>query len=313
MSNVICALIFGKNYAEDDEDFCDALRAVKLIADFDLTAPVNYVALLRLLPNKALTNLKRGIELRDKILDKVLTEHRDTFDPSNLRDFTDFVLSESMKEGDENERRIVKHVNLRLMLSDLFLAGIETTTTALRWSLAYLTAYPEVQQRVAEERRRVIGDRRPRLSDRGTLHYFEAVIQEVLRMSSVAPLSVPHKTIRNTACGGHRIPAGTQVWYNVWGINHDEKEWDEPHRFEPERFLDRDGKLLRSNDQSFLPFGAGRRVCIGEALARMEIFVLLSSILERYEVVPDGSPPDLEGDFSVVLQPKPYKIKLKRW
>ena len=252
--------------------------------------------------------------MRDYILDKALKEHKETYDPENLRDFTDFILCEVEKQGKEDQamKKCVDDVNLRLILSDLFLAGIETTTTVLSWCFAYLAACPDVQKKIAEERKEVLDDRMPRLSDRGSLHYFEAVIQEALRMGSVAPLSVPHKTIQNTDCGGHKIPAGTQIWYNVWGIHHDEKQWDEPFSFKPERFIDETGKLMRTTDQSFVPFGAGRRVCIGEALARMEIFVFLSNILYRYDIVADGEAPVLEGEFSVVLKPKPFKIKLKQ-
>ena len=311
---MICAIIFGKRYSEDEGDFLYILNSIKLIADFDLTAPVNYLELLRLLPNASLTDLKRGLEMRDYVLDKALKDHRETYDPDNLRDFTDFILSEFEKQSkeDRSTRDCIDDINLQQILSDLFLAGIETTTTTLTWCFAFLARYPDVQDRVAEERRKILGDRMPVLSDRGSLHYFEAVIQEVLRMVSVAPLAVPHKALHSIEYGGRKIPAGTQIWYNSWALHNDEREWNEPSCFTPERFLDEQGRLMRTTDQSFLPFGAGRRVCIGEALARMELFVFLSSILYRYEILPDVELPDLDGEFSIVLKPKRFKVKLKK-
>ena len=310
--NVICAIIFGKRYSEEDGEFQYILSSIKMIANFDLTHPVNYLPILRLLPNSSLANLKRGIEMRDSVLAKVLKEHKETFDPENLRDFTDFILSELKKQEleDKTAQNLVDDVNLQQILSDLFMAGIETTTTSLTWCFGYLARYPDVQKRIAQERKQIIGDRMPRLSDRGNLHYFEAAIQEVLRMGSVAPLAIPHKTLHNTECNGHKIPAGAQVWYNVWSLHYTGKEWKEPHCFKPERFLDEEGRLMRTTDQSFLPFGAGRRVCIGEALARMELFVFLSNILYRYDILPDSDLPDLDGEFGVALKPKPFKIKL---
>ena len=280
----------------------------------NVTSPVNYVKFLRLFPNSVLAELKHGIELRDQILDNVLREHRETYDPENLRDFTDFVLRELDRQGKDDHLMLksIDDENLRQILSDLFVAGTETTTTVLTWCFLFLAAYPGVQKVIAKEREKVLGDRMPRLSDRGSLHYFEAVIHEALRMSSVAPLALPHKTIKNTECAGHKIPAGTQIWYNIWGIHHDEKYWDEPFSFKPERFIDENGKLIRTTDQSFVPFGAGRRSCIGEALARMEIFIFLSNILYRYDIVADGEPPDLEGEFYIVVKPKPFKIKLEQ-
>ena len=269
---------------------------------------------LRLLPNKILSNLKRGIEMRDYVLDKALKDHKETFDPDNLRDFTDFILSEFQKQGreDKSMRNCIDDINLQQILSDLFLAGMETTTTTLRWSFAFLSRCPDIQERVAEERKNILGDRMPGLSDRGSLPYFEAVIQETLRMASVAPLAIPHKTQQSIECSGHKIPAETQVWYNIWALHNDKKEWNEPSRFKPERFLDEQGRFKRTTDQSFMPFGAGRRVCIGEALARMELFVFLSNILYRYEILPDEEFADMEPEFAIVLKPNPFKIKLKK-
>jgi len=310
--NVICAIIFGKRYSDDDEEFQRILNAITLIFSFDMSAPVSHIPLLKYLPSSALADLKRGIEMRDNILARVVTEHKECFDPETLRDFTDFIISETKKQAleDKTMQNLVDDVNLQQILSDLFMAGVETTATMLTWTFAFLATYPDVQRRVAEERRKIIGDRMPRLSDRGSLPYFEAMILEALRMGSVAALAIPHKALQNTECGGHKIPAGTQIWYNIWALHYDEKEWKEPLRFNPERFLDKEGKLVRTTDQSFLPFGAGRRVCIGEALARMELFVFLSNILWKYDIAPDGELPDLDGVMSLVLKPKPFKVKL---
>jgi len=311
VANVVCAIIFGKRYSDDDPGFQYILEAIKLISSFDPAAPVSHVAFLRLLPNASVSNLKRGIEMRDNVLAKVLKEHKETYDPGNLRDFTDFILSEAKKqELEDKAENLIDDINLQQILSDLFTAGFETTTTALTWCFAILARYPDVQKRVAEERRKLIGDRMPRLNDRGDLHYFEAVIQETLRMGSVSPTTVPHKTLHDTECNGHKIPAGTEVWYNLWSLHYDEKEWNEPYSFRPERFLDSEGKFMRATNQSFLPFGAGRRVCIGEALARMELFTFLSSILYRYNIVPDGGLPVLDGAPAMILKPRPFKIKL---
>jgi len=317
VTNVICAIIFGRRYSIDHSEFQCIRHSINMIFSFDFTAPVNYLPILTLFPNSSLDAFKRGLELKDNFLDKVLKEHKESFDPEHLRDFTDFILSElkKLELEDESAQHLVDDINLQQILSDLLVAGVETTTTMLTWSTAYLARYPEVQSRIAEERKKVLGDRMPRLSDRGSLHYFEAVIQESLRMGTVAALAIPHKTIHNTECNGYKIPAGTKVWYNVWSMHHDETKWREPYCFMPQRFLDSEGKLMRTTDQSFLPFGSGRRVCIGEALARMELFMFLSNILYRYELVPDSDLPRLDGEdgeLGLVFKPKPFKIKLNR-
>jgi len=105
VANVVCAIIFGKRYSDDDPGFQYILEAIKLISSFDPAAPVSHVAFLRLLPNASVSNLKRGIEMRDNVLAKVLKEHKETYDPGNLRDFTDFILSEVKKQELEDKAK----------------------------------------------------------------------------------------------------------------------------------------------------------------------------------------------------------------
>lgn len=112
--------------------------------------------------------------------------------------------------------------------------------------------------------------------------------------------------------GGQSIPQGTQIFFNHWAFHYDEREWDEPNTFKPERFLDSDGNYVHGMNISFLPFGAGRRVCVGEAMAKLELFVFISHILYRYEIraAEAEAKPEVEGTLGVVLRPKPYKIQL---
>ena len=312
MTNLIGAILFGKRYKLDDGEFKEVLHFSYLIGKFDLTAAVNFISWLRYFPNKPLSDLKRGVLKRDHFLDAKLQEHRETFDVNNPRDFTDLVLyMQDLERTEGSSTANVNDVNLEQIMSDLFLAGVETTTTTLRWSLLYLAAWPEIQMRIAEERKEKLGTRRPCLKDRGNLPYFEAVVHEIMRMSSVAPLGVPHKTMSDTICKGQEIPAGTQIWFNIWAMHNDENQWKEPDTFRPERFLDETGNLIIGAKKSYLPFGAGRRVCLGEALAKMELFMFLSSILYRYVVIKgEGESSDLEGIVGVINMPKPFKVKL---
>ncbi|XP_029282911.1 steroid 17-alpha-hydroxylase/17,20 lyase-like [Cottoperca gobio] len=108
--------------------------------------------------------------------------------------------------------------------------------------------------------------------------------------------------------GGHSVSRGTRVLVNMWSIHHDPAQWDKPDLFNPDRFLDDQGQ--RVTPSFFLPFGAGPRVCVGESLARLELFLFLSSLLQRMSFrQPDGAPPpNLQGRLGVVLQPLPYKL-----
>uniref|UniRef100_A0A3Q3J625 Uncharacterized protein n=2 Tax=Monopterus albus TaxID=43700 RepID=A0A3Q3J625_MONAL len=148
------------------------------------------------------------------------------------------------------------------------------------------------------------------LSDRASLPYLEATIREVLRIRPVAPLLIPRVTLSDTSLGDFIVRKGTHVIINMWSLHHDEKEWENPELFDPGRFLNSDGTGLITPSPSYLPFGAGIRVCLGEALAKMEVFLFLSWILQRFtlSVPPGHSVPSLEGKFGVVLQPAKYKV-----
>ena len=314
--NIICSIIFGNRYRIDDPEFLDIVRHGKLITQgMDNASAVAFIPWLRFFPNEGISKLKEGVAIRDAILSRKLREHRETLDPNNLRDFTDALINELSKETDADSKvqKLLTDMNMEMILADLFVAGAETTTTTLHWSIAYLVTWPEVQQKIAEERKRVIGDRQPCLKDRGNLPYFEATIQEVMRLSSLVPLGVPHKTTCDTTFGGQRVPKGTQVWFNQWALHYDEREWTNPELFKPERWLEADGNLVHGKNKSFLPFGAGRRVCIGEALAKVELFLFLANILYRYEIkqAPEGSP-NLEGMLAITYSPKPYRVILKK-
>ena len=110
---------------------------------------------------------------------------------------------------------------------------------------------------------------------------------------------------------GKNIPKDTQLFINHWAFHYDEREWTDATAFKPERFLDSDGNFVHGMNTSFLPFGAGRRVCVGEAMAKLELFLFISHILYRYEltIAQDEPRPDMEGILGVVLAPKPYKLQ----
>eukprot|EP00112_Aurelia_sp_Birch-Aquarium-sp1_P000590 Seg1056.8 transcript_id=Seg1056.8/GoldUCD/mRNA.D3Y31 product="Steroid 17-alpha-hydroxylase/17 20 lyase" protein_id=Seg1056.8/GoldUCD/D3Y31 len=314
--NIICAIVFGKRYEIEDEEFRTVVEIDhRLAKSADFTGAIMFIPWLRFLPNEQFSCFKKGVAMRDEFLHKKLQEHRETFDENNIRDFTDSLLKQFAKEESEDSkiRKYMDETNLEQIVSDLFLAGSETTTNSLHWALLYFATWPKVQAKIADERKQRIGNRQPRLRDRGNLPYFEATIQEIFRLSSIV-LLIPHKTIRETKIDGHAIPKGTQILINLWALHHDEREWDEPTEFKPERFLDADGNFVHGMKKSLLPFGAGRRGCLGESLAKMEIFMFLSSILYRYEIhQPEGEEPaDLEGIISIFNSPKPYKIQLKK-
>ena len=221
------------------------------------------------------------------------------------------------QEEDGKISKLLTEDHLVMIINDVFNAGIQSTTGTLLWLLAYMVNYPEIQARIHAEMEEVIGrDRKPCLDDRGNLPYLESTVAEILRIATTTPLSIPHKSTRESTLGGYNIPKDTMMMTNLWAIHHDPEEWEKPDVFQPERFLDAKGKFSASGPlgfRSYLPFSAGRRVCLGESLAKTDLFLVSARLLRQFtfECAPGKPLPDLEGHPGVVLVPKSYEISIK--
>ncbi|CAJ0952443.1 unnamed protein product [Ranitomeya imitator] len=319
VTNVVCALCFNTRYSRGDEEFKTMLSYSKGIVDtVAKDSLVDIFPWLQIFPNKDLDVLRQSVATRDQLLEKKLKEHEAAFCSESVKDLLDALLKAKLSVENNNSNTShdvgLTEDHILMTVGDIFGAGVETTSTVLRWAIVYLLHYPEVQKKIQEELDMGVGfGRHPQLSDRKILHYLEATIAEVLRIRPVSPLLIPHVAMKDTSIGEYTIPKEARVVINLWSLHHDEKEWLNPEDFKPDRFLDENGHRLYSPSQSYLPFGAGIRVCLGEALAKMEIFLFLSWILQRFTLeVPEGDPlPNLEGKFGVVLQVKPFKVNAK--
>ena len=140
------------------------------------------------------------------------------------------------------------------------------------------------------------------------LPYTESVIMETMRFSSLVPM-VAHTATENVTLAGHYIPKDTGVFANLYAIHHSAEIWGDPENFRPERFLEKDGSCSGKHEY-LIPFAVGKRVCLGESLARNELFLFLTSVFQNFEVTWDqsGPKPGLEGVDGAVVGPKPHKL-----
>ncbi|XP_031607454.2 cytochrome P450 2K4-like isoform X3 [Oreochromis aureus] len=200
--------------------------------------------------------------------------------------------------------------NLLITVMNLFAAGTETTSTTLRWGLLLMAKYPKIQDEVQEELRRVIGDRQVQVADRKNLPFTDAVIHETQRLSSILPTALPHKTTRDITFQGHFIEKGTTVFPLLISVLHDPNEWERPHSFYPAHFLDKEKKFVKRD--AFIPFSAGRRICLGESLARMELFLFFTTLLQHFRFTPAPGVSEDELDLTpavgFTLSPSIHKL-----
>lgn len=150
--------------------------------------------------------------------------------------------------------------------------------------------------------------RHPEMADQARMPFTNAVIHDVQRFADILPLGVPHKTSRDIEVQGFLIPKGTTLIINLSSVLKDETVWEKPLRFHPEHFLDAQGNFVKH--EAFMPFSAGRRACLGEPLARMELFLFFTCLLQRFSFsVPAGQPrPSDHGVFGALTTPRPYQL-----
>ncbi|CAL5432788.1 unnamed protein product [Camellia sinensis] len=181
--------------------------------------------------------------------------------------------------------------------------GTETTSNAIEFSMAEMMNKPEVMKKAQEELETVVGkDSIVEESHINKLPYLQAILKEVLRLHPVLPLMVPHCPSQTCIIGGYTIPKGARVFINVWAIHRDPSIWENPLEFRPERFLD--GKWgYRGADFNYFPFGSGRRMCAGIAMAERMFLFSLASILHSFDwKLPEGEKLDLSEKFGIVLK-----------
>ncbi|XP_022080018.1 cytochrome P450 2J6-like [Acanthaster planci] len=315
VSNVICSVVFGRRFEYTDSRFKRLLEILnelfELIGAGGVIQFVPIFAKMRFLPLvKQLIHTNLSF---DEVLYQLLYNRNgqqgDVDFNENPRDFAGAFIKEMCDKENQGVQTYMTPSSMQYTFGDLFGAGTETTSTTLRWALLFMVGYPEIQSQVQKEIDSVVGrNRLPRLSDKSELAYVEAVLSEVQRMGDIVSLGVPHKCIEDTTLRGYHIPKGSLIVANMWSVHHDPVEWPNPSEFRPERFLDDEGKLVRRD--KLIPFGIGRRVCLGEHLARMELYIMFTCLAHQFHFqTPEGAGlVSFEALQGITHAPAPFEI-----
>nr|P56592.2 RecName: Full=Cytochrome P450 1A2; AltName: Full=CYPIA2; AltName: Full=Cholesterol 25-hydroxylase; AltName: Full=Cytochrome P450-D2; AltName: Full=DAH2; AltName: Full=Hydroperoxy icosatetraenoate dehydratase [Canis lupus familiaris] len=305
VANVIGAMCFGHHFSQRSEEMLPLLMSS---SDFVETVssgnPLDFFPILQYMPNSALQRFKNFNQTFVQSLQKIVQEHYQDFDERSVQDITGALLKHNEKSSRASDGHIPQEKIVNL-INDIFGAGFDTVTTAISWSLMYLVANPEIQRQIQKELDTVIGRaRQPRLSDRPQLPLMEAFILEIFRHTSFVPFTIPHSTTKDTTLKGFYIPKECCVFINQWQVNHDQQVWGDPFAFRPERFLTADGTTINKTlSEKVMLFGMGKRRCIGEVLAKWEIFLFLAILLQRLEFsVPAGVKVDLTPIYGLTMK-----------
>ncbi|KAM9839467.1 cytochrome P450 2F2-like [Aulostomus maculatus] len=311
-SNIICQVLFGVRF-DYDEDFIKVVvqcfKENSKIANGPWAVLYDSFPLIRNLPLPFIQAF-RNIETCKKLVTHQITQHKETRVPGQPRDFLDCYLDELDKRScDETS---FSEARLTMFVLDLHFAGTDTTSNTLLTGFLYFMTHPHVQERCQREVDRVLGNKeRASFDDRHNMPYIQAVIHEIQRIANTVPLSVPHCTTTDTQLAGYSLPRGTVIIQNLNSVLNEEGQWKFPHEFNPENFLNEQGEFVKP--EAFMPFSAGPRMCLGEGLARMELFLIVVTLLRKFKFIwpEDAGQPDYKPVYGVTLSPKPYRMKVQ--
>ncbi|KAF3784277.1 3-9-dihydroxypterocarpan 6A-monooxygenase [Nymphaea thermarum] len=235
----------------------------------------------------------------DGIFDSMIKKRLEKREKGN--DFLGFLLK--MKE-EGNEKTPLTTTQIKGALIDMVVGGTDTTSDTVEWAMTELLKNPEVMRKAQQEIEEAVGrDQHVEESHLTKLPYLSAVLKEVLRLHPTLPLLVPHSPSSPSKVAGLDIPVGTRVMINVWSIHRDPKYWDHPSVFDPERFLREPDLDFSGRDFHYLPFGSGRRICVGIVLAERMMLLILASLIHSFDWhVVGGEKIDTAEKFGIVLK-----------
>uniref|UniRef100_A0A8B9YE00 Unspecific monooxygenase n=1 Tax=Bos mutus grunniens TaxID=30521 RepID=A0A8B9YE00_BOSMU len=312
MANVVYTLCFGKMYDHSDEEF---LRIVK--TDHDLLKassaanPADFIPYFRYLPLRIINAPQEFYHARNQafILYYLLLFSLFILYQDHIQDITDALISACHNKYAVAKITILNDDEIISTVSDLIGAGFEIISTCIYWSFLYLIYYPEIQVKIQEEINGNTGMKSPRFEDRKILPYTEAFINEIFRHTSFLPFTIPHCTTADTTLNGCFIPRKTCTFINMYQVNHEETIWDNPNLLRPERFLNENRELNKNLIEKIFIFGMGIQKCLREKVARNEVFVFITTVLQQLTLKKCPVVKlDLTPTYGLVMKPKPYQL-----
>ncbi|KAL4234972.1 Cytochrome P450 1A1 [Mactra antiquata] len=246
-----------------------------------------------------------------KTREPMIKEHIETFSPDKQpMDILDSLLAVDIEHVGNPD---ITSDRLLGTLADLQGAGFDTTNKTLQFLILHMTKYPDIQRKVQNEIDDVVGNRtHVTLKDKERLVFTEATILESMRMKAVVPLALPRRALQDTQLKGYKISKGTVLFFNLHSALYDEEIWGDPDNFRPSRFLDDNNKIDLKLSSRVISFSLGRRRCVGETLAKMEIFIMFANMMQKCSLMkPEAEVLDEESVPGLVYSPKPFKVIVK--
>jgi cytochrome P450 len=286
-ASVVSIIGFGRRVSSiDDPIITEVIAVMQKAADLNVPGksfPMLFETFpfLAKLPPKLFPILFQGLgrRKRGQQFFHALAEEAHLRDPDSPC-YANQLFDEAPKYG-------LRQDEIAALAGNLFGAGSDTSSSTLITFVLACCAFPEILQKAWEELDRVVGHHRsPTWDDEPELVYTKALVKEVFRWRSVAIIGgQPHAPVSDDTWNGYIIPKGTWTQGNVWAIHHNDREFPNPDKFDPDRYL-KDSPKARpfSNDRGYMTFGWGRRVCSGQGLAEQGTFITVARLLWAFNI-----------------------------
>ncbi|XP_077971650.1 cytochrome P450 2C70-like [Styela clava] len=310
----MCRVIFGKQFEYNDVLFQHSAK--NFLNDPWKAMMFNLAVLLPF--TKILPPVK-------SVLDESLKQQEDSFSQfkkeisriqsemkaSKFENFIEAFLIEQKRFGEFGENEFFTEKQLLIYIRDLFGAGCETSSSTLLCCFLTFLHYPSCQDKIQSQIRDIIGIQTPSMEHRDFMPYTQAFVEEIFRYCTLAPIGIPRCSPTDVEINGFIVRKDVKVIFNIWGAHNDSNIFEKPEEFRPERFLNDEGMFVRS--KYVFAFSLGRRNCLGEQLARMEIYLFVVSILQKLSVRHNSSylnklPALDDGVLGIAYVPKPFTL-----
>lgn len=275
---VVSRTLFGADIDEVSDEMVEILEVLN-------QHPMQMSALLTMwpwIPVPSNRRFKRTKARLDEIVNGLVEMHRAGAGTSG--DIVDRLLA---ARDDESGAQMDEKQMLDEIIT-LMLAGHETSATALVWTFYLLSKNPEAEQRLVDELDRVLGGRAASSADLAELPYLKQVVQESMRI--YPPVwGIARRSTEDCEFGDYLIPANSYIALTMYVLHRHPEHWDNPERFDPERFAP--GAAKSRHAYAYLPFSAGPRACIGAGMAMLEVQLILAQLLQQFRVRPVADHP----------------------
>lgn len=286
---VACKTLFDVDMGDSANEVATALRHLQ---DATTTRIEQRIPLPNWVPTRAKRHLDATVRTLDRIVFRIIDERRRS--GKEREDILSLLLGMRDDDGQPMSDR-----QLRDEVITLFIGGFETTSIGLSWALHVLATHPEVDRTLHAEMAGELGDRPVTVADLPRLTYLEAFLKETLRLHPPA-WAIGREAIQDSTICGHPIRGGTSVIIPIFQVHRDLRWYPEPGQFRPERWLNGASKSIPR--MAWIPFGGGPRACIGDGFAKMEMSLILATLLRRFRFEPDVVAPIPQPAF--LLRPK---------